>query len=437
MTTYNAIADLGLTPGTNVTSALATFFSTTAAPGDVLHLDTNQLFWLTWTSPGFTLPANFSITANNGGGFDLRSSTTSGGAYFNVPNDNCLISNVTFRASTAPITGYRGANAVSGTDYNLQRAFNVTGNDFIFRNNDCQGQIEFWQEIEGGAEDPLIEGSRFYGGKYQVGLAGNIQRPRFFQNYFEYAMIDAIKTFMADASDPSGWIGPTSDGIVVNLEDNDFVEINRDPFDSTGGAYKFVMDGNRIFRCAFLDLKHPIKELDNPSTQASSVWNPYVQYGNVDMVIRNTYVQDYYQNVIVVTADTAAGVTITQANYDRLNIRNIAVEDTIWEFTSAPPGNPRFGLLKGGDGISSDGLTIRGYTGSYTVWSEDYDAGQGQGGDAPSGWTPDVAPTSTGATTTGTNTSPLPTPIWQKVGGAPPTTIELLGAVISVTATAV
>jgi hypothetical protein len=436
VTTYNAVADLGLTPGTDVTSALATFFSSTAAPGDVLNLDSASRFRLTWNGTGFDLPINFTISAVNGGGFDIRSSTTAGGHYFYM-NDGCLFSNVTFRAPLAPVTGYRGQNAVAGTDYDLQRAIGIGGTDCIVRNCDLEGQIEMWLEIEGGAHDALIEGNRFFGGKYQNYVAGDVRRPRWYRNYFEYGMIDAIKTVMSNAKVPSGWVGPTSDGIVANLEENDFVEINREPLDSTGGAYKFVLDGNRAFRCALLDLKHPIKELNNPSTDSSSVWNPYTQYGNVDMVVRNTYIQDYPQNAFVFTTDTPAGSGITQANYDRLNVRNIAFENVTWEFTT-PPTSPRLGLLKGGDSISLDGLSIRGYTGSYTVWLADYDAGQGQVGDAPSGWTPDVAPTAINITTNAANISPLPTPLWQKVGGAPPpTTIELLGAVISVTATAV
>lgn len=436
MTTYNAVADLGLTPGTDVTSALATFFSSTAASGDALNLDSATRFRLTWNGAGFSIPTNFTVSAVDGGGFDIRSTTTSGGTYFDM-DDGCVFDNVTFRAPLAPITGNRTANTTAGVDYDLQRAVSVSGTNCVVRNCDFEGQVELWLEINAGAHDLLIEGNRFFGGKYQNGITGDVRRTRWFQNYFEYGMIDAIKTFMSNAKVPSGWVGPTSDGIIINFENNDFVEINRDAFDTTGGAYQYVMDGNRVFGCNFLDLKHPIKELNNPATDSSLVWNPYVQYGNVDMVVSNTYIQDKETNAITITTDTPAGNVISIANYDRLNIRNIAITDTIWEFTSAPSGNPRFALLKGGDSISSNGLTIRGYTGSYTVWQADYDAGQGAAGDAPSGWTPDVAASSINASTTGTNTSPLPTPLWQKVGSItpPPTPILLQAQTITITAT--
>lgn len=417
MTTYRAVADLGWTPGADISSALATWISGTAQSGDELILDTTTRFDLTQATSGeITLPANFTLSAvgYDGGGFDIQDTTTSNNFCF-IASAGCTFINLTVRAVNAPISGYTGLNPVAGTDYATIRFIECNVANVTVQDCDFEGQIEFWISCGNNCDDLLVQGCRLYGGKYQIYMIGDVYRPRIWGNYFEYGMIDSIKTVMSNASNPASWVGPNSDGIVVNSKNNQFVDTNRECWDTTGGIKNWICE-NDMTNGAYMDLKHPIKELSDPANDASSVWTTGgPDYGNFDITVNGLYIINS-PSPIVITNDTPTGDVISIADYSRINPKRFTFNDVKWKFTSTPTG-PRLFYLKGGEGIDVDGLDIYGYSGAYDIFQEDYDAGLGGAGDAPTGWTPTLSNTSANVTQTASAPSPDFTFAgWMKVG---------------------
>lgn len=435
MTVYAAVADFGWTPGADVSQLISDFFAgvpnagnnnQVASAGDTLHLDSATRFDIDYGTTGeMAMPNNFTLSAVNGGGFNIDGPdgagglpTTSGNSFFEATS-GCYFLNLTVRATRAPSSGYTGNTPAAGTDHDLERfiTLNAGAHNVIVRNCDFEGQIEQWLDIRGGGasspiNDLLIEGCRFYGGKYQVYMLGNVYRPRFRYNYFEYGMIDSIKSVLLNTSSPTGWIGTRSDGSTVNSEFNHFKDTNRDCYDLTGGGTRWILQDD-IPEPNYLDIKHPIKDLSDPATDISSVWNPYSDYGCIDMTINRVHFLRS-GNCVTITNDTPTGDVISISDYNRTNPRNISFNDCIWDIT-AGSGTESLIFLKGGDNISVTNLAVRGYT-NIQEFDLAYASRLGTAGYPPSGWSPTVAPSADGTTTSATNTSPLPTLGWSKVG---------------------
>lgn len=444
MAVYNAVADLGWTPGADVSQRISDFFAgvpnagnnnQVAAAGDTLYLDSATRFQLTLaTSGNITLPANFTLSAVDGGGFDLQDGVTSGSGYYFTGSSGCYIYNLTVRANggEAGDTGYVGNSPVPGTDHNYERFIEIPigAHDAILRNCDFEGQIEIWVRLSGGGDsaglnDVLIEGCRFYGAKYTVWMVGKVYRPIVRKCYFERSMQDCVKAAMLFVSTPGGWVGPLSDGVVVNSKGNHFKDQNREAWDTTGGMYKFIFEDD-ITNRAYMDIKIPIKELADPTNDLPNVWNPYVKYGCNEVIVRRAhFIGTGRGRYIICTGDTRydSGEVIGISDYNRVAPRDLTFEDCIWERNSGD--NQELFFMKQENGLVVRRLDIRGKTGDTesTIVDADWTTKLGNNGYPPSGWSPPTARDVSGTTTSATNTSPLPTLEWNKVAesGGPTT----------------
>lgn len=416
MTVYNAVADLEWTVGSDITTQLASFLSGTAVPGDTLRLDSSTRFTLTRNSGQLGIPAGVTISAVNNGGFSIPDTSfgNENNVIFSTSGANVTFDNVTVRFVNAPETGFNGSAPTNGVDYLTASFLNCSHSGLTIRNCDFDSHISIWVRLD-GADDFLAEGSRFRGGKYTIYMIGDCQDARYNQCYFTEALIDCIKTIRADTTTASGWSGPrtVTPGLKA-ITNCAFVNSNRDAVDSTGGIFGWVCEDNVFINCGF-DMKEPLRNL-SPYTEANILNIDSANYGNHDIICRRgKFVagSNGVPNIISISTELASTATTSITAFNHVNPSNILFEDCE-HYIDNTATDFRFSLLKAGTEVVVTNLAVKGYTGSYTVFAEDYDAGAGQVGDAPAGWSPPVSPSSTGFTQTADG-SGEPSPVWTKV----------------------
>ena len=296
-------------------------------PGDTLVLD--GMYRIEGSK--FQLPDDFTLTATNGGGFEVVDAATNRDPLLYLGN-RTIIDNVTVKVSGVPDTGYSGASAKRGVDYADKVVFASYGkHDVTITSSAFEGDVTMFFDFRGGNR-LTIEDSRFDGAMYQMRLLGDINDVRVEGSVFRDAIGDGIKTERFD--------GQGVDGMVVL--DSAFVGNNRDGIDTAGGLQNALIS-RTVFRdngVSGIDIKAMIERPDDLSTGQL----------NTNIRIENSEFIDS-RNAIVVTMLDRAGL-LTKANADTYMPHDIRVVDTIFEKTAHHNEEMRAFLVKDGYNIT-------------------------------------------------------------------------------------
>ena len=319
-------SNLGWNSGSNVSNSFASLFDE-FKPGDTLVLD--GMYRIEGSK--FQLPDDFTLTATNGGGFEVVDAATNRDPLLYLGN-RTIIDNVTVKVSGVPDTGYSGASAKRGVDYADKVVFASYGkHDVTITSSAFEGDVTMFFDFRGGNR-LTIEDSRFDGAMYQMRLLGDINDVRVEGSVFRDAIGDGIKTERFD--------GQGVDGMVVL--DSAFVGNNRDGIDTAGGLQNALIS-RTVFRdngVSGIDIKAMIERPDDLSTGQL----------NTNIRIENSEFIDS-RNAIVVTMLDRAGL-LTKANADTYMPHDIRVVDTIFEKTAHHNEEMRAFLVKDGYNIT-------------------------------------------------------------------------------------
>ncbi|QIE55943.1 right-handed parallel beta-helix repeat-containing protein [Pikeienuella piscinae] len=326
-------SDLGWNSGQDVSGEIGSLLANRFKAGDTLVLeDTYQI-----SGANLRLPKDFTLTAVDGGGFDVRTSAKDSSALF-VLSDGVTIDNMTFTAIDAPGTGYRGANPQSGTDYHAKRVLVVDGDDVTIEDSAFTGNVAMHVDVPGG-DDLTIRSSYFEGGFYQVRLVGGADDARILSSHFRKSLGDGIKT-EGDNTDH----GPQRMQVIDSFFDHNA----RDGIDTAGGfrdghVQNSVFYGNGVSGMDIKSLYYDSGDL-NPTKMNSGI------------VVEGSQFINSPNGVVVTVLDR--GNVLTAANVDAIP-HDIHVTDSIFENTSPTAGMRAF-LVKDGYDITWDDLTFNG-----------------------------------------------------------------------------
>jgi len=327
-------SDLGWTAGQDVSDAFATLLSTnTFQAGDTLVLEETYVI----SGSNMRLPANFTLTAQNGSGLDVRTTSPTDSSALFVLSDGVTVDNVTFTAGNAPDTGYSAANPVSGTDYHAKRVLVVTGDGVTIEDSAFSGNVSMHIDVQGG-DNFTISSSSFDGGFYQVRNVGG-DDATITASHFTNSLGDGIKTES----------GPTGDGPErMTVTDSFFEANNRDGIDAAGG-FKDGTVLNSIFYdngvCG-IDIKSLFEEVSD--LDASKL--------NTNIRIDGSQFIDSPNGVVVTVLDRAN--LLNDSNGEAMP-HDIHISDSIFE-NANHSGDTRAFLIKDGYDITWSGLTLLG-----------------------------------------------------------------------------
>lgn len=448
MTAYTS-SGLGWTANQNISTQLASFFSSTAADGDSLLLE--ETFVLNRATSGqINMPPNFTLSATDGAGLSCTTVDTGSAALTQFyAGEGCLFDNLTVRFPNAPNTGTTSVNPVAGTDYMRHIFIEIDSvADVEIRNCDFEGQISIWIELKGGlsrgADGFLMRGCRIWGGWWQTTMSGDVYAPRFEDCYLGGAVGETIKSVLFNTNNASGWVGPRSDGTVKNVLRCTFTGSNRDAIDTTGGVRSWVIEDN-FFDGDGLDFKVPLKEANDPATIAATVWTTteadgYPIWGCYDVEVNNCYFKNISRNInftLDIRPDTDGYPSVS--DFQRLVPQKFRFNNCKWEhltWDAATRGGLDLTLIKSGDDIVFTNLTT--YDKASVAGTDVIHTSFSSPG-TPPGWSPDVGFTVTGLVEEA-GVSGIVIPGWTKIdagtGEPAPVVISLLNTVITVTATA-
>lgn len=317
-------SQLGWNPASaNINSQLLNFINNLSASGDSLHLE--GLFKVNVAS-GWSRPiwkGNFTITADDGCGFDFigTNGTNSAGEFFRLTNVMTL-DNVLCQASQAPETNYQGNNPTLGTDHHRGTMWDAQGKRMIVRSCTFKDNVEQFIEFSGpNALD--IRNTHFRRGKSGIGCQGGSTNVYIYQTLFDDSMVDAIKTVngAGNTAVNTGWV----------IDDCIF-QGSRDGIDLTGGLENSSIT-NTIFRnlnvCA-LDAKILIEA--DKGTNLSS----YAHAVCKNIVFTNCDVYDT-SSVFVLTFLNKDGLTYNYAFQEALTPQYITWTGGEFVRTTARP----------------------------------------------------------------------------------------------------
>ena len=349
MTTWHS-SDLGWSAGDNVSQEFASLVSSSFKPGDTLVLD--EMYEI---SGSYQLPDGFTLTAEAGGGFEVRTSSGDSSTLFKLGSDT-TIDNVTMVAVDAPDTGYEGGHAARGVDYHPKKFFQIGGDDVTISNCAFSGDIEMFVDARGG-DRLTIEDTSFEGSWFQVRLVGSVDDAVITGSHFKDALGDGIKT------ERSGEYGPQRTEIL-----NSFFEgANRDGIDTAGG----FKDGH-IADCVFYD--NGVSALDlKVILEKPEDLSPYND--NADILIERVDILDSRNGIVVTMLDRIGA--LTASNADQHMPRDIVVRDTVFEKTDDHPEEMRAFLIKDGYNITWDNVDLLGGVSELSLLNAE----------APDGWT--------------------------------------------------
>ncbi len=248
-------SNLNWKPGQDVTAQFSQFVAKVARPGDALVLD--QMYGLS-AGAQIQLPDYFTLTAENGGGFDMQDTASSNRAMIFM-GDGGTLNNVTIIASGAPRTTYKGLNAVRGVDFDPARAVGIHDvNNVTLTNNTFSGNIGQFVNVH-NSNNLVVQETRFVGARTHLLLGGNVADALIYRSFFEEALGDGIKTI---------------DGNIVRprVIESIFKENNRDGIDTTGGFRgALVKDSGFYGNASAMDIKtlvHDSNDLGRPDVNS-------------------------------------------------------------------------------------------------------------------------------------------------------------------------
>lgn len=312
-------SELGWKSGQDVSDELARLVEIDLEPGDTLFLD--GMYRVSGT--GLRLPADFTLDAQPGGGFEIQDAASTRNALFELGDRNTL-KNVTF--------AHVGANTQKKT-ISARNADDVIVTDTKF-----VGDAGIFIDVV-FSDNLTIQDSHFSGGRYQVRLLGDVANFKVDGSLFEGASHDGIKTVR------TGDVG-TVGAVVTNSV---FENNKRDGIDTTGGFKDGVVD-NVIFRnngVSGMDIKTPFNSTDHLNAGAD----------NTNIVVRNSQFIDN-PSAIVTTTNDNVGI-LTAQNVDRYAVNNVRLVDSIAENTGAR-GNVRVFLIKDSHNVYGENVKLLG-----------------------------------------------------------------------------
>lgn len=349
-------ASLGWEEGDEVGEKFAKLLESELQAGDTLFLDhmyridASELRLL----PGMT------ITGADGAGFDVITTPTDKAPLF-VASDGLTVSNLVFRATTAPETNYLGTKAQAGEHFHPKRVFLAFGHEGVtFNNIDFRNNMEIFIDAH-NSPNLTIEDSYFEGGKYQVRLLGSTDNAVVSGNHFRHALGDGIKT------ERDGALGPRR----ISVTNSFFEDANRDGIDSTGG-FRDGRISDTVFYANGIDLK---VVLEDPSHLNQDFSLNGVRIDNIQVIDEpNAIVVTMLDRIDALTADNA----------DTWMPHDILVTNSIIESTTGE--EMRAFLIKDGYDIRWKNMTFLGNVKELRLLNEE----------APDGWSAyDIGGTST------------------------------------------
>jgi hypothetical protein len=228
-------ASLGWTAGQNVTTQIATLVPT-LKPFDELVLEHKYEL----TGGPYQFPDDFTMSAVQGGGFDI-SDTASAGAIsvFKLGHRN-VIRNVTISSPSAPTRLPDSLEAVAGIDFHTRRIIQSDAkDDCVIEHCRLENNIAHHLLFNGGNRC-VIRHNHISGGFWQIMMYGACLDFHYAYNFIEKSVGEGIKTGVGNATPPHG----TQRTLVEHCI---FQGARRDGIDTTGG-FKDGIIRDCIFR---------------------------------------------------------------------------------------------------------------------------------------------------------------------------------------------
>ena len=267
-------SDFGWEDGQDVTEKFAGLLkSGKFAKGDELVLDHTYRI-----SGSHQLPAEFTLSAVKGGGFDVTDVVQGNNYPLLVLNDDTTVRNLTITYLNTPHLDDPRSGITHGEDFIDKAGIHASGKkNIVLENLHLEGSIAHHVQLEGKCEKPKFIGCRLIGGFWTVVLSA--KDAVFRRCVFEKSHGDGIKT---------GW---AKRPLVENCV---FQDCGRDGIDTTGGWDDSVVRDS-IFRrlgVSGFDLKshyNKASDLDSPE--------------NVGILIENCTFLDMPNAIVFTTLD--------------------------------------------------------------------------------------------------------------------------------------
>lgn len=347
MTTWYS-SDLGWTSGQDVSQEFSSLVGM-LRPGDTLVLE--HMFRISGSN--HKLPDNFTLTAEAGGGFDVRDAGSNSNPLLLLGNGNTLDNVTISTTSSTPDTGYSGNNPSSGVDYapgSVIGAFGV--NDITISSSAFEGNVAMHFDLR-FVDNVTVEDSSFSGGLYQMRWLGEGSNYTIDNSVFQDALGDGIKTVQTGGGGISK----------ITITDSYFLDNARDGIDTTGG-FQDSLISNTVFVGGGIDIKSII---ENPEDLVSAQMNS-------NITIEGSQFIDTKNGIVTTMLDRAGLMNLS--NVDDVMPNNITVTDTIFEMTNNNLGDQRAFLIKDGHNITWDNVQLLGGVSEVRLMNAE----------APNGW---------------------------------------------------
>jgi len=350
-------SDLGWTEGQNVGTQFAALLSSgKIETGDELKLDHTYRI-----SDTHQLPDDFTLSAVNGGGFDVTDAIGDKNRTFLVLGDRTTLLNLTITYLNTPTPGPdAGTNPTRHVHFYPMVGITAKDkSDIRIEHCRLEGSINHQIKLSDCAR-PKVIGCHIIGGYWSTYLTGNVTDPVFRNCLIEKCQGDGIKTGR----------GGGSYGIKRMLVENCvFQDCGRDGIDTTGG-FKDSIVRNCVMRRLFsgMDIKSYFQKPEHLSPDCS----------NTSILVESCTFTDMANCITFSTLDRGLRYNdgkyfLDAASAQKHAPHDVDINDCIFERTGS--SGVRMLLLKGGHSIRyknarfrGDGIEIVKYSNVYETF---------------------------------------------------------------------
>jgi|GEM_PF-3574664 len=325
-------SQLGWTSSQNVSNEFKSALASKFKAGDTLVVDGNYDISGSYIS----LPKNFTMVGENGGGFNVLTEPLDRSALF-VLGDGTSIENMQFTANGTPDSNnFSHALPQVGEQYHGKNILTVKGDNVTISDSSFSGNVGRHVDVS-ESKNVTIERTEFEGGFYQVRAVGGSDNFSVIDSYFHDSLGDGIKTERFNGDGP----------VNMTIKGSLFYNNNRDGLDTTGGfqggsVTDSVFYGNSV---SAMDLKKPVWSTDDLSWET--------QLANVTLD-NNKFIFDS-GTALIFTMNDRVGL-LSADNAAQLMPHDISITNSTFESDST---HNAF-LVKDGYNITWEGLTFYG-----------------------------------------------------------------------------